>query len=619
MRLVFDVEANGLLDKADKIWCITSKDIDSGDKDQWSIKTGKNITEAIQDKVYIADELIGQNIIQYDLPLIEKVTGLDYVKKVTDTLVMSRLLNPDRSKPAGYTGKGGPHSLECYGHRLGRAKPGHEDWQNFSPEMLHRNDEDTEITHLLYNYLIAEMGDWDWSEALRIEHETARIIAQQERNGILFDKPRAVEYVQRLSSEIETIDEEIVPQLPKTLVRPYPGPLSRPFLKTGGYTKRARAYLDEAYPEAAGCIAGPFSRIRFDIFDLGSVAKIKQYLISNGWEPENWNYSKTTGERTSAKLEGDFKGVDGKIPTQVKRRITWRHRRSQIEGWLGRLREDGRISAGANPCGTNTRRMKHRDVVNVPKANANKKTRELIWDTQLQKDIFGTQMRSLFTVPVGYKLVGHDASGIQLRLLAHYMGDKEFTEQILSGDIHEYNRKLAGLSDRDAAKTFIYALVFGAGDHKIGTIVGGTSTDGAELKGNFFAALPKLEKLIKSVKRASGKGYLKSLDNGKIWMRRGDDGRIQRNKALNALLQGAEAVIMKQSAIYLDQWVSEAKLDAIKVLDMHDEAQWQVKEEDVEPYCELAVKSIVQAGEYFNLNIPLAAEAKAGNNWAETH
>ena len=364
---------------------------------------------------------------------------------------------------------------------------------------------------------------------------------------------------------------------------------------------------------------GPLTGYVFKPFDLGSIAKVKTYLLESGWQPETWNISKTTGEKTSPKLEGAFEGIDGEVPTKVKERITWRHRRSQIEGWLGHLREDGRLSAGANPNGTNTGRMRHNRVVNIPKANADKKTGELIWDTDKQKDIFGTQMRSLFIPSEGYDLVGHDASGLELRMLAHFMNDEEFTRQILTGDIHEYNRSKAGLPNRDAAKTFIYAFNYGAGDAKLGSIIGGDAGDGAELRRSFLASLPKLEDLIKRVKLASRKGFLKGLDNRKILMRRGSDGRVQDHKALNTYLQCAGSLVMKKSCIILWEDVAKAGLDAHKVLDMHDEGQSEVLKKHTELYCPLAVSSIVKAGEHFKLNIPLDAEAKVGINMAETH
>lgn len=618
MRLVFDLEANGLYDTATKIWCLCAEDIDTGEKYEWTVDNTKKFpTELLSS----AKELIGHNILNYDIPLLKKLTGWcpDENTKIFDTLVGSYLSNPDRRKPTGYTGKGGPHSLEAWGQTVGVGKPAHEEWNRFSEDMLNRCREDRHINKLVYFCLHEELKNFP--EALEIEHAIARLITDQEHKGIFFDSERARQYVAELSKKIRQIDEEVVPRLPKTLVKIGSVPINHPFLKTGGYRKQTQDYLETAYGdrELQGLIGGPFNRVQFDNFDLGSPDKIKQYLLANGWEPENWNYSKTTGERTSPKLEGNFDGVDGEIPRRIKERITLRHRRSQIEGWLNRLRDDGRLSAGAIPCGTNTGRMKHFTVVNVPKANSDKQTGELIWDTSRQKDFFGTQMRSLFIVPEGYKMVGHDAAGLELRMLAHYMDDPEFIEAILTGDIHDFNRTKAGLQFRDDAKTFIYGFLYGAGNEKLGRIVNGDARDGAELKRRFLDGLPKLKRLIDRVKRASAKGYLKGLDGRQIRMRYGDDGQVLRHKALNTLLQGNGAIVMKKSCILLWDDVKQAGLKAYKILDMHDEGQAEVWNNHVEPYSLLAVKSIEDAGKHFNLNIPLTGDVKIGNNWAETH
>lgn len=627
MRLVFDIEANGLYEDATKIWCIVTKDVDTGEVHEWTRAERPSRENSINKSLSFfdtAEELIGHNIINYDLPLLEKLTGWrpNENTKITDTLVMSRLGNPDRRKPPGYTGKGGPHSLESWGYRVGTAKPDHEEWDVFSPAMLRRCRQDVEINLIAYNILRQELSPVEkWELALEIESAMAKIMTDQENYGILFDVAKANEYIQWLTDQMDKIDAEIIPLLPKTLERLGSVPINEPFLKTGGYRKQTQEYLNEAYPSHthSGLIGGPFNRIRFDNFNIGSIERVKDLLLNNGWIPETWNYSKTTGERTSPKLEGDFEGIEGEVPRRVKERITWRHRRSQIEGWLSKVREDNRLPAGANPCGTNTGRMKHRTVVNIPKANSSKDTGELIWDTTKQKDIFGTQMRSLFIAPEGYKIVGHDASGLELRMLAHYMNDKEFIDQILTGDIHEYNQRAAGLPNRDAAKTFIYALIYGAGDKKLGSIIGGDSADGEAIRRKYFDSLPKLERLVNSVKRASSKGYLNGLDGRAVVMRTDDIGRIRRSSALNTLLQNAGAMVMKKSCILLWEDVKAAGLDAHKVLDMHDEGQSEVLIEHVDAYCPLAVESIVKAGEFFKLNIPLAADVKVGNNMAETH
>lgn len=635
MRLIIDIEANGLYDQADTIWCIVAKDLDSGEIHEWTSAPHKAefLGKAID--VYTplsnwiswyfdrAEELAGHNIINYDLPLIKKITGLtpNENTKITDTLVMSRLANPDRPRPPGYTGKGGPHSLEAWGYRVGKGKPDHDEWDVFSPAMLRRCREDVEINYLVYHTISSgELGEFS-EDSINIEHSIASILTEQEHYGILFDKTRAEQYVQDLSDRISLIDQEIVPKLPKE-IEVIGTTVTNPFLKNGSYRKQTRDYIENAYTDVRDLqiIAGPYTRIKFHDFDIGSVQKIKDYLLTMGWEPDNWNHSKQTGERSSPKLEGSFNGIDGEIPNAIKDRITWRHRRSQIEGWLNALRPNSSLGAGANTCGTNTGRMRHFTVVNIPKANSDKEG-NLIWDTERQEDIYGTQMRSLFIPREGYVLVGHDASGLELRMLAHYMDDPEFTQEILNGDIHTFNQRRANLPTRAAAKTFIYALIYGAGDAKIGGIVGGDANDGKQIKSEYFGALPRLAKFIESVKRSSGKGWLKGLDGRRVYMRRDSTGRIARSKAPNTLLQSAGSIVMKKSCILLWDDVKRQEIKAHKVLDMHDEGQSEVwnSPDHIEPYCELAVNSIVNAGQYFNLNIPLAAEYKVGMNMAETH
>ena len=248
--------------------------------------------------------------------------------------------------------------------------------------------------------------------------------------------------------------------------------------------------------------------------------------------------------------------------------------------------------------------MRHIDVVNIPKAS--------------KHVFFGTEMRSLFCVPEGKILVGHDASGLELRMLAHYMDDKAFTEELIHGDIHTRNQEMAGLPTRDMAKTFSYGFLYGAGDEKIGKIVGGTAKDGKELKRRFLANLPSLKRLIDRTRTASKKGWLKGLDGRKVMMR-SYDGEVMEHKALNTLLQSAGAIVMKKSMILLDKSVRDHKLDVLKVIDQHDEGQAEVIPEHVELYKQLAVQSIVDSGIHFKLNCPLAGEAKSGLNWATTH
>ena len=627
--LVFDIEGNGLLNIIDTVWCICAKDLTTKDKIECRLLSKEEYKQWLYDNFNDADELIGHGIIYFDLPVLEKLFNWrpNENTKIIDTLVMSRLANPDRPKPSRYTGKAGPHSLDAWGCRAGKSKLFNEEWGSFSSNILRRCRQDVEINEFVYYTVSNELKSFS-QESVELEHTIAKIITKQELYGIRFDLYRAKEYVNQLQSIIDDIDKEVVPKLPKGC-EAIGRPVTAPFTKVGKYKQNVvKYYTDESgevCDEDLNNVAGPFSKIRFFDFPVNSSEKIKLYLLDNGWKPEKWNFSKLKNERTSPKLEGDFEGVEGDIPNKIKKRITIRHRKSQIEGWIKNCNKINdnlyTLPAGANSCGTPTGRMKHNTVVNIPKANTNKETGELEWDINKQEVVFGTQMRSLFIPRDGYVLVGHDAKGLELRMLAHYMNDPAFTYELLNGDPHSFNQMKAGLETRAQAKTFIYALIYGAGDAKIGSIVGGDAKIGKEIIQRYFSELPSLGTFIEKVKRSSGRGTLKGLDGRILHIRKDDNGRIKRSTAPNTLLQSAGAIVMKKSCELLWDWIKSSDIKAYKVLDMHDEGQSEVLNDvnHIEPYCKFAVNSVIKAGEYFNLNIPLDADYKIGANMAETH
>lgn len=439
----------------------------------------------------------------------------------------------------------------------------------------------------------------DWSLAIKIEHEVQRIITQQEINGFYFDTEKAIQYIQQLEEETEELYNGIRPILVPE-VEHSRAEVSKPFTKSGRPSARANTYLGNS----VASMAGPFTPVEFVEPDIGKRARIIKQLERLGWRPTSYT------EKGNPKLDEEslmkLEMPEGKM---IARWYILKHRQSQINGWVHGtaknpgVREDHRLTAYANPCGTNTGRMRHKQVVNVPKAT--------------DSVIFGKEMRSLFTVPEGYKLVGHDAAGLELRMLAHYLNDPEFTEVLLHGDMHTYNQELAGLPTRDAAKTFIYAFNYGAGDKKLGSIVGGSARDGAELRKRFLTRNKSLGRLVKGVQQASKKGYLIGLDGRRLYIR-------SEHSALNTLLQGGGAVVMKVSMVYLDKWLRKEGFtleDVKKVGDFHDEAQAEVVDdkEIIELYSNLAVKSIIEAGTFLNLKCPLDADVKVGQSWDQTH
>jgi DNA polymerase I-like protein with 3'-5' exonuclease and polymerase domains len=444
------------------------------------------------------------------------------------------------------------------------------------------------------------MDGWDWAEAIELEHKFAAIMQRQEENGVYFDMGAATALESVLVKEIEEIENDY--DLPGKY-RQVGATVTRPFKINGDPTKRTRDWYRESYERGSPEVRGPFTKVEHLRLNLGSDKQVKEYLLEQGWKPTQWNY--IDGERSSPKLtEDSFGTISGEFGQKIKRRKICSHRLSQIRGWINNVRPDGRITAAANTIGTPTGRCRHRIVVNVPAKRA----------------AFGVEMRSLFTVPEGYVMVGHDADQIELRMLAHYMGDEDYIQAILDGDIHTYNQSMAGLDTRDAAKSFIYAFIYGAGNEKLGQLAGGGSGRGRSLRSKFLRELPALKRLIDTAKFSAERGWLKGLDGRKIWMRRdGESGRVLAHKALNTLLQCGDAVVMKRSAIILDEMIKLNQIEAIKVIDMHDEAQAEVALAYAERYARLAERSLTLAGEYYKLNIPIAGKASIGKNWYETH
>jgi DNA polymerase I-like protein with 3'-5' exonuclease and polymerase domains len=195
-------------------------------------------------------------------------------------------------------------------------------------------------------------------------------------------------------------------------------------------------------------------------------------------------------------------------------------------------------------------------------------------------------------------------------MLAHYMDDEAYTKEILEGDIHTANQHAAGLATRAQAKTFIYAFLYGAGNAKIGSVVGGNARQGGELKDKFLENTPALAELREDIAMQAGSGFLDGLDGRRLRVR-------SAHAALNTLLQGAGAIVMKQAVIHLYELLEH--VDFKLVAQVHDEWQIECHPNDAEYVGKAAVQAIIQAGETFNLNCPLDGEYRIGSNWAETH
>ena len=582
-NIVFDIEADSL--EPTKIWCIAAVDPDSGETKTFGP------TEIVNGLAYLttAEKLIGHNIIGYDLPAIKKIHNVDLTegRAIVDTLVLSRLFNPTRE---------GGHSLESWGYRIGLQKIDHTEFGEYTPEMLNYCRNDAVLNAKMFNRLKTESRGFS-RQSVVLEHDTLRIIAEQRERGFLLDLHAATLLEAKLTDRLKEVEREVQktfrPKQLKTILLPNftkTGALSKMALIEGS-TKKSRLTQEE-YEEIA--TKRKAVRIEEVPFNLGSRKQIGEYLIDFGWKPKRYTPTgqPIVDESTLSKIK------DIPEANLISEYLLLQKRIAQVKSWIEASDDDDRVRGFVNPNGTITGRMTHNspNMAQVPSIYAP----------------YGQDCRACWSVAEGYKLVGIDASGLELRMLAHYMKDEGFKDEILHGDIHSANQRLAGLESRNQAKTFIYALLYGAGDAKLGSVVGGNKRDGSELRKRFFDNLPAFKNLKDTVGRAASKGFLKGLDGRKLYVR-------SEHAALNTLLQSAGAIVMKHAMVNLHRLIRLNTLDAHFVCNVHDEWQLEVKEAVADSTGQLGVDAIKKSGEELELFCPLDGEYKIGDNWSETH
>ena len=576
MQLVFDIETDDL--KATKIHCIVAKDVDTQEVFSFS----PDNLQAGYEFLATADTLIGHNIIGFDIPMVHKFSNVDLSKiPVIDTLVLSRLFNPARE---------GGHSLEKWGYKLGYHKIDFSDYLNYSQDMMDYCIRDVELNLEVFKELRKESKGFD-KQSIELEQRVSKIIKQQEVNGFKFDTQHALLLLAELREKKQAIEDEVHNTFKPKWVD---DKLVTPYIKKDGELSK-RGLTDDEYDR---CITtnntDPFMRQSLQEFNLGSRKQIGEYLIDFGWKPERFTPTgqPIVDEKTLSAITHIHEA------NLIAQFLLLQKRIAQIDSWIDATEDDGRVHGFVIPNGAITGRMTHRNpnMAQVPSSH----------------NPYGKECRACWTVEEGNVLLGVDASGLEIRMLAHYMNDEEYTNEIINGDIHTSNQELAKLESRDKAKTFIYALMYGAGDEKLGNVVGGTTADGKRARQYFFDNKPTFKSLRDRVQRASAKGYLKGLDGRKLYVR-------NQHSALNTLLQGAGAIIMKQALVILSERLALGTVPHKFVANIHDEWQIEVPKCRAMRVGSLAVTSIIEAGEHFNLRCPLDGEYKIGDNWSETH
>jgi len=582
---VFDIEANGL--DPTEVFCIVA--MDTATKKFYEFGPDQ-LAEGVK-LLEESKELIGHNILGYDIPVVKKLLGSDLddgSRFIVDTLVLSRLFNPTRE---------GGHGLEGWGYRLRHKKIEFEDFESFSPEMMAYCRQDVSLNHKVYQHLARVEAAGFSKDAVALEHSVYRVMQAQRDRGFLLNEQHAMSLLAELNENISQAEKlvhktfrpretqmTLVPLMTKA------GKVSK-MAQLKGETKKVRL-SDEEYEKASANPNEHLVRCDSEPFNLGSRKQIGEYLVEFGWKPTKFT---PTGQPI----------VDEKVLSKIKdipeaaviaKYLMLQKRIAQITSWFKVVEDDGRVRGFVNINGAVTGRMTHShpNMAQVPSTGSP----------------YGKECRQCWTVMNGYKLVGIDASGLELRMLAHYMNDEGFTYELLNGDIHTANQMAAGLESRNQAKTFIYALLYGAGDAKLGTVVGGNADDGGRLRQSFFDNLPAFKVLKDRVARAAKRGYLKGLDGRKLFVR-------SEHAALNTLLQGAGAIVMKKALVLLNDKMSG--MDAHFVANVHDEWQIEALEDVSQRVGELGVEAIEQAGLEFNLRCSLTGEYQIGDSWSETH
>jgi DNA polymerase I-like protein with 3'-5' exonuclease and polymerase domains len=495
-------------------------------------------------------QFIMHNGISFDAPVLNRLLGTNIKPhQIVDTLILSQLLNPMRDNG---------HSLEAWGNKLAMPKGDVDTFEVYTPDMLEYCKQDVNITHKLFEVLQKEGRGFSKS-SVYLEHQVRLIIDQQEKNGFYLDMQKAMSLYNKLRDEANELEKWAVTNFDPTVVE----------LKT---------------------------KTKYIPFNIGSRQQIAERLMELGWKPKQH-----TDKGNIIINEAVLDTIELPEAKKFSRFFLLQKRIAQIKSWIEACDDtDGRVHGRVMTLKTITGRMSHHspNMAQIPAV----------------RSPYGKECRDCWTVdnPYTHSIVGTDASGLELRCLAHLMNDATFTDILLTGDIHTHNMQMAGLTNRDQAKTFIYAFMYGAGASKIGQIVGAGAKEGQQLINKFLSSMPALKRVRDSVTKAANKGMIKGIDGRLLHIR-------SPHSALNTLIQGAGAVVCKVWLINMIKRIRRIGVDAKLVASIHDEYQFEVLNKDVKRFGQLTKDAMKDTEKQLHMKCPLDNEWKVGRTWAQTH
>lgn len=623
MKVVLDLETNGLFPDLDTIWIAVAVDQDTKEKYLFSdydpeLAPMSSLVKFLEG----CTEIVAHNGMTFDFQVLRKLLGWDpQDTRLIDTMIYSQVLN--------YKRFGGRHSLGVWGNHLKHKKPEHEDWTQYSPEMKVRCVEDVLINLKVWEVLKKELSKRSQKDKLikgiKSEHSVSYFVGWANSEGWPFDIDKARSLLSIIEKEMEDIKAKIEPKLKLKIAPVDPkGEFKSPaYIKTGNYAARTANWFEldpsegNREEEHRRPIFGDYCRVQAIQPDIGSLDSVREYLYSLGWEPWEWNYTRQNGRlvKTTPKLdEESLKRLPNEDGQLISRYLSIRARHSIVSGWIeNNYREStGRLHGDCFVVGTPTFRVRHKFIANIPSGDT----------------AYAHEIRSLFVAKKGYKVVGADSAGNQARGLCHYLDSDDYTKIVTEGDVHTYHQGILEKNlgapiegdGRDKTKKFYYALIFAAGAGKLALIVLGKrdTTLGQRLKDIFFNNIPGLGDLVTrlnntwyTTKEAIGNGYIIALDGRPVFCE--DDRRC-----LNYLLQSTEKITCSLATQWFMEKAKEHNLDWQPLIFYHDEIQLMVREDQAELAQRLAAEAFEEGPKRLGVTI-MDGSADVGNNWAETH
>lgn len=596
-----DIEADNLLEAATRIWCATVCNLVTKEE---RFFLNEEEFRAFRDEHPNAI-FVGHNFLAYDAPMLNRFWGARIpAAQIVDTFVLSQLYNPNFQ---------GGHSLDIWGQRLRYPKGDFHEFDRYSPEMLDYCRRDTRLTGLLFIRLTDRMRAVGFTEeGAELEHLAWNIIQnKQKRNGFPFNKPKAEALYAELRQREEELKNEIYQLWPPQLLPV--GEFKAGRRKDGSYTKQYERHLEQ-YPRLEWADDGVgYTAYDYVEFNLGSPSQRIDKLLELGWEPIN----KT--KKGNPKVDEDelltFAEVSGKREVAALAKwIVVNSRANMVNTWLEAYNESTGAIHG-NLFIASTLRYKHSspNSANIPAVRLDKEDNILYGED----GAYTYEARDLWDCgdPDEWDLVGIDAKGIQLRILAQYLDNPAFTEAILSEDPHSANQQLLGLPTRALTKTVVYASLMGAGDGRVAITAGVSLAEAKEAKAKFFSSIPTLPRLISDLQAQLARtGRIKLCDGTPIIV-------PSDHMVIPYLLQGDESRLMKQALVGIDTRVRENRWSSSigYCANVHDELQVRVKTGLADAFIETALPEFLKAGECFNYKVPIEGNAVKGKTWAQTH